>query len=349
MHGTQRDPDAPMGKTTLGDVANLAGVSLSTASKALRGRTDVSDATRRKVAEAAAKLSYQAAPPLPAFPSPSANQRSGLIGIITSDLEGRFSTPVLIGAEDELGTSDTSVILCNAKGNRLLEQHYVQTLLNKNIDGIIVMNARTEPRQPLPDDVPVPVVYAYGPSTTPEDCSITIDNVGAGRLAVQHLLSCGRSKIALVGGLESFKAARDRIDGALAELRDNGLNPAGDVRFGPWNETWGRGATGILIKEKVDFDAIICGNDHIARGCLESLKQNGIDVPWNVAVIGHDNWDPLVASSRPSLTSIDNSMEALGALAARRLMEAIEGHQHHGLELVPCQLVQRESTLPLIG
>ena len=92
---------------------------------------------------------------------------------------------------------------------------------------------------------------------------------------------------------------------------------------------------------------MVCQSDQLARGCIDALKQQGLKIPEDVAVIGHDNWEVLTSSSRPSLTSIDNEAETIGRRAARYLMDAINGSPHHGVDYVPCRLVQRESTLPL--
>ena len=85
----------------------------------------------------------------------------------------------------------------------------------------------------------------------------------------------------------------------------------------------------------------------LARGCIDVLKQQGLRIPDDVAVIGHDNWSVLTSSSRPALTSIDNETETIGRRAARYLVDAIDGNPHHGVDYVPCHLIQRESTLPL--
>jgi LacI family transcriptional regulator len=295
------------------------------------------------VIRAAAKLSYKPN----AFAQSLVSGKSNTIGLITADLQGRFSTPLLIGAERELGAQQTSILLSNAQGNQLLEQHYLQTLLSRNVDGFIILNSETNPRTPIPTKVPVPVVYAYAPSTDTRDCSITCDNVGAGRLAAEHLLACGRKKIVVITGPKTFDAATDRVEGVLQTLKRSNLEAAEPVQYGQWDEAWGRGATRLLLDKKTDFDGVICGNDQIARGCIDALKEREISIPQQVAVIGHDNWGVLVSSSRPTLTSIDNQLENIGARAARCLMDAINGESHHGVEYLPCRLIQRESTLPI--
>ncbi|WP_240896952.1 LacI family DNA-binding transcriptional regulator [Kineococcus vitellinus] len=333
---------SPEGRSTLSDVATLAGVSLATASKALRGQPRVGPATRERVLQAAQQLAYQ--------PNHAAQSlvlgRSRTIGLITSDLQGRFSTPILVGAEDALGRHSTSVLLSNARGDADLEREHVQTLLSRNVDGLIVVNAETNPRPSLALSSPVPVVYAYAPSTDAEDASVTCDNRGAGRLAVEHLLALGRRRIALIGGARSYAASRDRAAGARQALKAAGLAPCGSVRFGDWSEAWGRQAMQHLLEEDAEVDAVVCQSDQIARGCLDVLHFAGRRVPEDVAVIGHDNWDVIAEGTQPGLTSIDNECEQIGRRAAAMLVEAMGGAAHHGVELVPCRLVPRGSTAP---
>ncbi len=327
----------------LEDVAAAANVSLATASKALHNKPRVSESTRQRVIAAAQQLNY----------SPNklaqslASGTSGTIGLVTSDLQGRFSTPILIGAENELRAQSTSVLLANARGDSASERAHVEKLLSLKVDGLLIVQRETNPRPSLGNDWGVPLVYAYGPSTNPDDCSVTCDNVEAGRIAVNHLISCGRKHIAIIGGDETYTASTDRTKGALEALAEVGLEPAGPIRYGKWDENWGRAATRLLLSQGVDFDAVICQNDQLARGCIDALKQQGLRIPDDVAVIGHDNWDVLTSSSRPSLTSIDNETEIIGRRAARYLMDAINGQAHHGVDYIPCRLIQRESTLPL--
>ncbi|MBW3088347.1 LacI family DNA-binding transcriptional regulator [Bifidobacterium sp. 82T24] len=347
-------PHSGTRKTTLAEVAAAAGVSLATASKALNNQPRVSDATRRRVQEAAEKLSY--------IPNAQAQSlisgRTNSIGVITSDLTGRFCTPILLGAEDEFGVTSNTVLLCNARGDALLERNHLSFLLSRNVDGLLIVGDETDPRPHL--DVPdnVPVVYVYAPSDNADDCSVVCDNVEAGEMAVNHLLSCGKRKIAIIGGsdttpnahnllLGSPSSAQARLNGSLKALHEAGLEPAGPVRFSQWTESWGRAATRLLLDQNVDFDAVVCQCDGIARGCMDVLKERGISIPSQVAVIGHDNRDMLAPDADPPLTSIDNCPEELGHVAARALIDAINGRPHHGVESISCRLVQRESTLPM--
>lgn len=331
-----------MNNVTLGDVAKLAEVSISTASKALNNRSDVHQATRARVLEAAEQLNFR--PGLLAERISSA--KSGTVGLLTDDLVGRFSLPILTGAEGALGFQKMSVFLCDARGDDFRESFHINALLQKRIDGLIVVGSSSNVRKSLGRDFPIPVVYAYIPSSDPHDLSIIPDNEGSGALIADHLISLGRRKIAHIAGRMESNATQLRIKGFQNALAKKGLKFVGNgPLFGDWLESWGRTATLALIKSGESFDSVFCGNDQIARGCVETLRENGIDIPTDVAVVGFDNWDVVVTGSKPQLTSVDMNMEALGSLAAQRLFDAINGRRKTGVEKVLGKLVLRGSTM----
>ena len=201
-------------------------------------------------------------------------------------------------------------------------------------------------RPSLGRDIPVPVVYAYAPSDDPEDCSIVSDNVGAGRLGVDHLIASGRRNIAILGGDITYGASEERSRGAIERLAEEGLTPLGGAPiFGAWSEDWGRAAMRTVLAQHPEVDGVLCGNDQIARGALDTLRDEGRSVPADVSVVGHDNWAILATGARPALTSIDMNLEDTGRRAAQRLAEAMDGKSSHGIELLPPRLVVRNSSL----
>ena len=325
---------------TLSDVARLAGVSIATASKAINGRDEVAPATRRRVLEAAEEISFT--------PNQLARSllggRTGTVGLLTSDLEGRFVIPILMGAEDAFGAGQVNVFLCDARGDAIREQHHLKALLNRRVDGIIVVGRQTDPRPSL-GDLPVPTVYAYAPSDDPGDLSITPDNRAGGRLAVEHLISCGRSRIAHISGDPAYAAAQDRLVGVRDGLQSAGLELIGEAMFSVWSEHWGRDAAAMLLAQHPEIDGIVCGSDQIARGVLDTLRDLGRRVPEDVAVIGYDNWEVLATNSRPELTSIDANLQQLGRIAAERVFTALDDEMRSGTEYVPVRLVIRGSTI----
>src|SRR3954469_25334458 len=338
---TRSAPGRSQRPVTLTDVARLAGVSIATASKALNGRKQVAPATRQRVMDAADQLSFS--------PNPIARSllagRTGTVGLLTSDLEGRFVIPILMGAEDAFGAGQVNVFLCDARGDTIREQHHLKALLSRRVDGLIVVGRQTDPRPSLGQDIPVPVVYAYAPSDDPKDLSLTPDNVSAGRLAVEHLLASGRRRFAHISGDPEYAAAQDRAIGARAALADAGLDLVAEV-FSEWSESWGRDATALLLSQHPDVDAILCGSDQIARGALDTARDFGRVVPDDVAVMGFDNWEVLTTNARPQLTSIDANLQQLGRTAAQRVFAALDGVDiGSGTHYQPVRLVIRGSTV----
>jgi LacI family transcriptional regulator len=334
-----RSPSA--GRAKLADVAALAGVSVGTASKALNGGGRMRPETRQRVLAAVEELDFR--------PNQHAQSlhtgRSWTVGLMTTDGIGRFSTPVLLGAEDALGAGKISVLLCDTRGDAIREQHHLRNLMDRRVDGIIVTGRRTDPRPPLPGVQSIPTVYALSPSTDPADTSVVSDDRGGAHLAVEHLLATGRTRIAHVTGPAHHAAARDRARHTVELLeRSSPALATGRVHFGEWSEAWGRSAAEAVLRTAPDTDAFFCGNDQIARGVADALRERGVDVPSQIAIVGYDNWDTMALASRPPLTTVDMDLTEIGRTAALRLLDAINEDPAPGLHTVPCRLVVREST-----
>ena len=319
-------------------------MSVGTASKALNGRGQLRDETRERVQSAAQQLGFR--------PNDLAKSlirgRTYTVGLLTSDSFGRFSIPVLQGVEDALGAGSIAVYLCDARGDRIRERHYVDSLLSRRVDGIIVSGRRADPRPPLGTSLPVPVVYAYSQSTSPEDLAVVPDDAHGGRLAAEHVVRAGRRRLAHITGPARFEAVQLRWRGARQAALDGGVDlPGARVLTGDWSEAWGREAAGLLLADSPDVDAILCGNDQIARGVADALRERGVRVPDDIAIVGYDNWEILAAATRPPLTSVDMGLEGVGHLAAHLLLARIEGEREIGVRRLPCTLVVRESSGPV--
>ena len=327
------------------DVAALAGVSPGTASKALNGTGQLREATRERVRAAARQLGFE--------PNPVARSllsgRTYTVGIVTTDHSGRFSIPLMRGAEDVLAAGELAAFLCDSRGDPIRERHYVRLLLSRRVDGIIVAGRRTDPRPPLAENLPVPVVYAYNPSLDPADCSVIADEAAGIRDAVAHLLQTGRRRLAHVTGPPGHHSATVRAEAFTAALAAHGAAPAAPVRFGEWSEAWGRHAAESLLAAHPEIDAVLCGSDQIARGVADQLRTAGRGVPGDVALVGVDNWRVFSQSARPPLTTVDLNLEAIGRRAGELLLAAIAGRPCPGVHALPCRLVIRESSAPAGG
>jgi LacI family transcriptional regulator len=330
---------------TVKDVAQLAGVSPGTVSKVLNGRGQLRDETRTRVQDAADKLGFQ--------PNHLARSliegRTYTVGVLTSDSFGRFTMPVMEGIEDSLGAGQLSTLLCDGRGDPLRERHYLQGLLNRRVDGLVVTGRRSDARRTV-GRFPVPVIYVLARSDDPGDLSVTYDDTQGAGLAVRHLLSVGRKRVAYVSGPPGHLASRLRREGAEQALVAAGLSLAPeDTLLGQWSEAWGRAAAGMLLRRPTAerVDGIFCASDQVARGVCDGLREAGVRVPDDVSIVGFDNWDVMAEASRPPLTTIDPDLTRLGQEAASLLLNAINGGVlGTGVLLRPCDLVLRGSSVP---
>jgi LacI family transcriptional regulator len=331
------------GAPTIRDVARLADVSIGTASKALNAGGRMSLETREKVMRVAREIGYR-----PNDLAQSLHRaKSRTIGIISNDSFGRFSFPIVEALEERLAEAGIAVFMCNATDDPERERQHLDQLLGKRIDGLVVTARRADKRTAIgPLAHSLPVIYVFSQADDPRALSLLPDDEGGAVLAVAHLASLGRKRIAHVTGPEHFEAVRLRRNGYRSALAEAGL-PEIDGFYlpGVWSEAWGREAVaGLLGPQRPD--AIFCGNDQIARGVSDTLREMGLAVPTDVAIVGFDNWDVMALGARPQLTSIDMNLKALGREAADSLLEMIAGKTLSGVRRRPCSLVVRASSKP---
>ncbi|WP_029150894.1 LacI family DNA-binding transcriptional regulator [Microbacterium indicum] len=334
---------ASMTPPRIGDVARLAGVATSTVSKALNDTGRISEETRARVRQAAEELGF-----VPHAGARSMHaQRTFTVGLLSTDSAGRFSLPIVLGAENALIAGRVSALLATARHDPVREQHHIRALVSRRVDGIIVTGRSIEPRPPI--EAPVPVVYAYSPSEDPADTSVVPDDDAGMRLLVSHLHGIGARRVAYVGGRDGHPSTTGRLAATRAEAEALGMELVGEPRSGEWSEWWGRRAVDLLVGDGVvgpgGADAILFASDQLARGGSDRLRELGIRIPEDIAVTGYDDWQIMSLAARPPLTTVDMRLEALGTRAAELLLAAIEGERHEGVELHAPRLVGRQSTL----
>ena len=339
--GIERESVAPRRRpVTLRDVAETAGVSLATASKALNDQGRMTAETRSRIKETASQLGFRPN----SLAQSLLRRRSFTVGMLTNDTYGRFSLPLMAGISEALVDNGVSVFLCNVEDDARLGQMHVEAMLDKRVDGIIATGKRLDRRLPVDlSSLGIPVIYAY---TEPDAGSIGFvsDDEGGARLAVEHLVRIGRKRIVHVTGPERFAVVHQRAAAYRAVLAEAGLAEY-PVLMGRWLESWGREAVEVLFGSGGETpDAIFCGNDQIARGVIDALRERGIDVPGDVGVVGFDNWEIVATESRPPLTTVDMNLAALGREAGLTLLSLVDGKPvEPGIRKLPCRLVVRQS------
>ncbi|OQP87486.1 LacI family transcriptional regulator [Rhizobium rhizosphaerae] len=327
-------------RLTIHDLAAAAGVSISTASKALNGTGRMGMETRERVKRVAHELGFRPN----ALAKGLLSKRSFTIGLLTNDTYGRFTLPVMAGVAEALVDRGVSVFLCAIEDDPALGQIHVEAMLDKQVDGIIATGKRVDRSLPIDlSNLPVPVVYAFTEGAA-GSVSFRSDDAQGARLASEWLIRQGRHRLAHITGPESFFSVRERA--AAFRFVAGGEAP---VLHGTWSEGWGHAAVAHLwdaaVARAQDVpDAIFCGNDQIARGVVDALRERGLKVPQDVSIIGFDNWEIVAAQMRPPLTTVDMELKELGRQAGLTVLALAEGQVvEPGVRTLPCRLVVRES------
>jgi LacI family transcriptional regulator len=274
-------------------------------------------------------------------------KRTLTIGLITDDLEGLFTTSMMRGVDDAVSAQGFSVLLCNSQGKAERERQHLDVLLNKQVDGVILLSGyrvreRGAPALPLGA---LPVVYLYQYTHDFDVPCVVPDDRGGAQIAMRHLLDQGYRRIALLNGPTRYEATHLRLEGYRQTLHDAGIafDPA-LVRVGTWHENSGYQLAHEVMALPQPPDAFFCASDSLAAGALDALHERGLRIPHDIAVVGFDN-RPFAAYQRPPLTTVALPLYDMGKLAGELVLQAIRSSDGHTSRIhrVPCYLVQRES------
>lgn len=334
--------ELPDPRPTLADVARAAGVSSATASRVINGITRVRAETRRQVEDAILSLGYvrQRAARM------DDRRRTGSVAVVVSQEPLRlFADPffarLLGGASQVLSASGHQIVLLMAQSAKDA-QSVARYLSGGHVDGALLVS--THARYPIAlHRATVPLVSAGRPADPASFSYVDLDDRGGAERAVRHLLDAGRRTIATLAGPKDSLPALDRLDGFRAALCKKDLFDPGLVAHGDFGPGAGEHLTLRLLDRRPDLDAIFAASDRMALGALRALRRAGRRVPDDVAVIGFGN-APLARSTEPPLTTVHQSVEAVGAQTARELLALMTGAATETRRLVlETELVIRQS------
>lgn len=327
------------------DIAQRLGLSINTVSRALRSMPDVSEATRQQVQTTAEEMGYYKN----LAASSLRTRQSNILGVVVTDFRNPSMGDIIHGAELVAKRSGYTLMLGSTNEIAEDESRLVESMLSQNVDGLLLVPSMlNEPLLGRIEHAQVPYVLAARRYPGHPCSAVCGDDFAGGAAAAGHLLSLGHRSFLYVSGLEHICSARDRRDGFVSQLRQQGLDEqalqtivcdGGREDAQRATEQWLRGSGG-----QPSATAIFAFSDYVACGVYAALKAAGLQVPKDVSVVGYDN-NEYSSFLTPPLTTVDSHFYELGQLAMERLITIL---RHPGEP--PCEridmpeLVLREST-----
>jgi len=324
------------------DIARRVGVSRTTVSFVLTNRPDasVSVETRRRIREAAAELGYRPHAGARAL----AAQRSGLIGMITEIVTGPYGPDVIKGALDEAWQSGYFLMVAASEGDPELERVAIERLLEQRAEGLIVASSMHIERT-LPTSLGgVPTVLVHATDQAGRVPAIVPDEEGGGAVATRRLLDAGHHRVGMVNLPPETLAARGRFAGYARALAERGFDQDPDfvVHAGGTADD-GYEATLRLLDLPRRPTALFYATDRMAMGGYDAIKERGLRIPEDVAVVGFDNQELIAMFLRPKLTTVALPFASMGSQAVALIAALNSGEDVPKRTLVPCALVERDS------
>jgi len=326
------------------EVAQKAQVSISTVSRALNASGSVSQKTRDKVLAAAQELGYRQN----RVASSLRSKRSGFIGLLVPDINNEFFASLASAIERSLHDLGYSLFLCNTMEDAKIENHYIDSLLDDQVMGIILVAAGLKAHPRLrQENTPVVFVDRVGADLEiPNRVVIESDNKKGGRIAAEQLLKRGAQRFVFLGDQRNMHAMRNRERGFADCLRENGITAANYYRDAIPVSAHEAREKMSAIYAKFPFDGIFCGTDMLALGAMRGLADLRLSVPSDVQLIGFDGMR-LGEFTIPSLSTIRQGIERMGKLAGESVARMVAGDQSGETIILPVDFIARETTKSL--
>lgn len=310
---------------TIYDVAREAGVSMATVSRVVNGNPNVKPTTRKKVSEAIKRLGYRPN----AVARGLASKKTTTVGVIIPDISSVFFSELARGIEDIATMYNYNIILCNSDQNKDKEVRLIQTLLGKQVDGIVFMGGRiAEEHIEEFTQSPVPVVLAATVDERHKIPSVNIDYEQAVFEVIAHFIQKGHRKIAFINGpLDIPINGKYRLNGYKRALEENNL-PYDEslVAVGDYTYESGKEAMGQFLDQESKPTAVYVDADEMAIGAIHEVQDRGMKVPGDVEVVSSEN-TRLVQMVRPTLSSISEPTYDIGAVAMRLLTKLMNSEK----------------------
>lgn len=326
---------------TIRDVAEAAQVSISTVSHVINETRYVRPETRDRVLQAMDQLNYRRN----RLASSLRNRKTQTIGVLLPNSANPYFAEVLLGIESKCYLNEYNIIMGNAIDNPDRELRYLNVLLSRQVEGILLISAGDlEKSIDLLNKYEMPVVMVDRATERPTTDQIYTDNPGGGRLATEYLISLGHHRIACITGPSVVTPSAERIQGYRDALAAANIPIVDDyIIGGDFQHEGGFAAAQALMALPTPPTAIFACNDLMAVGAIAAVQSSGRRVPDDVSVVGYDDIS-LASYTNPRLTTIHQPAQEVGQLAVERLLQRInnpDGEAHY--DILPVSLVERDS------
>jgi LacI family transcriptional regulator len=327
---------------TIIDVARRAGVSITTVSHALSGNRPVADATRERIEGAIRELGYRPN----AFARGLRTEQSHMVALIIPDITNPYYPVLARGMQDALLAADYQMFVCSTDGSEDLERRFLADSLNRRADGIAFASFGTTAKTLAPALRAGTAIVSIGPTIQHArvDCVRTDDMAGS-REATRYLIDTGYDPIGMIGGPPGTSPSDNRLGGHRAALRE------ARIRFDPrlvavadFTREGGARAMKELLSRPQKPRAVLCANDLMAIGAMDTAREARLRVPYDVALVGYDDIEA-AALVTPDLTTVVNPAHEMGHACGRLLLERMSGTYRGSRReiVVPHRLIRRAS------
>ncbi len=339
-------------QVTIKDIARELGISPSTVSRALKDHPDISPQTKKAVNELAEKLNYT-----PNIVALSLRQsKTNTIGVIIPELVHFFFSTVIAGIEDVAYSAGYNVIITQSNESLQREKTDIKALFNSRVDGMLISVSRETNNFEHIDNIlakGVPMVFFDRIYDTSKASKIIVDDHSGARDATAHLIEQGCQRIAHLEGPPNLEISKQRLEGYLQAHRDHNRDVDRSLiipcSYATIEE--GKALTEKLLTQSPRPDAIFATNDPAAMGAMQAIKEAGLKIPEDIAVVGFSNWF-FTALLDPPLTSVDQPGFEMGQEAAKLLIRQIEiktkdrdAEVEHETKVLKTRLIVRDSSL----
>jgi LacI family transcriptional regulator len=325
---------------TIKDIAKELNISFASVSKALSDSSEISKATKERVKDKAIEMHYRPN----AIARGLVTKQTKTLGLIIPDITNPFFAEIAKSVEETANVEGFSVFLCNSNWDNNKEKEYINLLISKKVDGILLAPIGDGNLQM--DNIELPVIIIGTRKQYNGRNFVVVDDKKGGYIATEHLIKNGNKKVMFIGGKENVQSNKERSDGYKTAMNDYGLAiDTGLIRNGNFKRESGYVLMKKALLDGIRPDSVFAGNDMLALGVIQAIYEFNLKIPEDIAIVGFDDI-PFADLPEVSLTTVAQPKNKMGMLAVDLLLQKIKrpDDEASSIILIP-QLIIRKTSL----